>query len=74
MHLVAQARESGFGQGVQQRLAVGEVTARRGMADAGLAGEVAQREGLEAVVAEGTFGLGQQRGAQSAVQSAGQVG
>ena len=46
---------------------VGEVTARGGMADAGLAGEVAQREGLEAVLAEGAFGLVQQRGAQAAV-------
>jgi NAD(P)-dependent dehydrogenase (short-subunit alcohol dehydrogenase family) len=67
VHLVVQARESGFGQGVQEGLAVGEVAARGGMADAGLAGEVAQREGLEAVVAEGAFGLGQQRGAQVAV-------
>jgi hypothetical protein len=40
-HLVGQAREPGRGEGVQQRLAVGEVAARRGVADSGLAGEVA---------------------------------
>lgn len=38
-YLVAQARESGLGESVQQRLAVGEMAARRRVADACLARE-----------------------------------
>jgi hypothetical protein len=41
--LRAEAGEPGLGERVQQRLAVGEVAARRGVADAGLASELAQR-------------------------------
>jgi hypothetical protein len=42
-HLIAQACEPGFGEGLKQCLAVGEVAARRGVTDSGLAREVAQR-------------------------------
>jgi hypothetical protein len=43
--LVAQAQESSFGEGVQQRLAVGEVAARGGVADSRLARQFAQALG-----------------------------
>ena len=41
--LCAESRKPGFGEPVQQGLAVGEVTARRAVADADLASELAQR-------------------------------
>jgi len=65
--LLVQARKSGLGEGVEERLAVSEVAARRRVAHPCLAGEVAQRQGLDALLAERALGLGEQRGAQSAV-------
>jgi hypothetical protein len=40
--LRAETREPGLGKRIQQSLAVGEVTARRAVADADLASEIAQ--------------------------------
>ena len=42
-HLVGETGESGCGQGVQQGLAVGEMPARRTVADSGQPRELAQR-------------------------------
>jgi hypothetical protein len=65
--LGAQAREPGLGERVQQRLAIGEMSSRRAVADAGLARELAERERLRAALAHGALGVLEQRGAQAAV-------
>ena len=63
----AEALEAVLRQGVEQRLLVGEVAAGRGVADPGLAREVAQRELREAALAQRALGARQQLGAQVAV-------
>jgi hypothetical protein len=51
-HLRAEPLEARLRERVEQRLAVGEVPAGRGVADADLAGELAQRERLHAAALE----------------------
>ena len=63
----AEALESGLGERVEQRLAVGEVAARRAVADADLPRELPQRQLFDAALADGPLGRGQQRGAEVAV-------
>ena len=65
--LGAQAREPGLGEGVEQRLAIGEMPAWRAVADADLARELAQRQVLDAALADGALGLREQSRAQVAV-------
>ena len=54
--------ETRLGKGVEQRLAIGEVAARRTVADAHVAGELAQRQLADAALANGELGLGEQGG------------
>ena len=65
--LASEALEAVLREGVEQRLLVGEVAARGGVADPGLAREVAQRELREAALAQRPLGARQQLGAQVAV-------
>ena len=65
--LGAEPREPGFGERVEQRLAIGEVPPRRAVADADLARELTQRELVDAVLADGALGLREQGRAQVAV-------
>jgi hypothetical protein len=65
--LGAEAREPGFGEGVEQRLAVGEVPPWRAMADADLACKLTQRQVLSAALADRALGLREQRRAQVAM-------
>ena len=63
--LRAEALEAVLGERVEQRLLAGEVAARCGVADTGLARERAQRE--VAAVGQRALGLLEQRGAEVAV-------
>src|SRR5271154_7341361 len=58
-----QAREARLGEGVEQRLAIGEVPARSAVADADLARELAQRELLDTALAHRPLRLREQSGA-----------
>ena len=63
----AEALEAVLRERVEQRLLVGEVAARGGVADADLARELAQRELREAALAQRPLGAREQLGAQVAV-------
>ena len=65
--LVPEALEPVLREGVEERLLVGEVAAGGGVADAGLAREVAQRELREAALAQRALGAREELGAQVAV-------
>jgi hypothetical protein len=65
--LLAQTCEPILGERVQQCLTVGEVSTRRTVADADLARELAQRELLNAALADDPLCLREQRGAQVSV-------
>jgi hypothetical protein len=65
--LRSEAREPCLGEGIQQRLAIGEVAAGSAVADADLAGELAQRQLTEALIAQRALGLPQQGGTKVAV-------
>jgi hypothetical protein len=67
LQVMLEPREAGSGQRVEQRLAIREVTARRGMADTELARQLTQRQLLHAVLTDGELGLGEQGGAQASV-------
>lgn len=59
--------KAGLRERVQQRLAIGEVAPRRGVADSNLPCQVAQGQILHATLADGLLGLSEQRRAQIAV-------
>ena len=65
--LRAQAVESRLGHRVEQGLAIGEVAARRAVADTDLARQLAQRQRVGAALAQRALGLLEQRLAQRAV-------
>jgi hypothetical protein len=65
--LGAELVEPGLGERVEQRLAIREMAPRGAVADADLACELAQRQRLDPVLADGAVRLLQQRGAQVAV-------
>ena len=66
-YLGTQAAPSGLRERIEQGLTVREVTPWRGVADAGLASELAQRQRFEPVLAERPLGLCEQRRAEIAV-------
>ena len=65
--LVAEPVKAGLGQRVEQGLAIGKVAARGAVADADVAGELAQRQVLHAALADGALGRVQQSAAQIAM-------
>ena len=67
VQVACEALEPVLRQRVEQRPAVGEVPARRGVADADGARELAQREPLGAALGQRALGLLEQRRAQVAV-------
>ena len=55
MQGVTQSQESGLGERIQQRLTVGEMSARRGMTYADLSGQITERKLLGAVFTKAAF-------------------